>query len=227
MTSPADTTDFLAIHLCLRRGGRALAEAVSALDGNTGDRRRIEALGRYWRGYAGEVLLHHTVEDDIFLPALIERAPVAAEHIGRIDADHHLLDELMAEGHAAMAELVEGGASASAARVLHHLDDAMRVHLDYEDADVVPLFAHHFDHAEYEQLHQAALKSLGVTKQVLFAVPFISSWLPLELREKMFEGAPLPLRAVHRLTRRSHERLATTALGDARTRMLDADLVPA
>ena len=53
MGTPADTTDFTAIHTCMRRGGRALAIAVRTLD--VSDRRQVDALRRYWEGYTGEV----------------------------------------------------------------------------------------------------------------------------------------------------------------------------
>jgi hypothetical protein len=222
MSKPADTTDFIAIHTCLRRGGRALAIAVRTLD--VSDRPRVDALRRYWDGYTGEVLAHHTVEDDIFYPALVERAPEAAEHLGRIDAEHHLLDELMAEGHAAMTGLVEGASTEGAAYVLGHLDRTMQEHLDYEEVELLPLFSRNFDQDEYEQLHKAAIKSVGLGKQAMFTVPFIASWVDDDQRAQLLGSAPLPFRIMYRLTRRSHERLATEALGTARQHVSAAAL---
>ena len=209
----ADTTDFLSIHRCLRLGGRSLARAVDQID--PADRDRVAALARYWAGYTNEVLHHHGVEDDIFYPALVERAPVAAEHLGRIEADHHTLDELMDEGEAAMADLVAGHRNHRAAAVLARLDDVMWTHLAYEDNDLVPLFPQHFDHDEYEALAKAAVKSLGL-KQALFTVPFVGSWVSEEVREQMLGDAPLPFRVLYRLTKNGHERLAARALGDVR-----------
>ena len=37
------------------------------------DRRRLGAFRTYFNGYAGEVLAHHTIEDDYFFPALTEQ----------------------------------------------------------------------------------------------------------------------------------------------------------
>ncbi len=214
MSETADVTDYHAIHTCLRRGGRAIAEAVGTLD--VSDRRRVDALQRYWAGYANEVLSHHTIEDDIFFPALVERVPVAADHLGRIDEEHHLLDELMAEGHAALAGVVEGAATDRAAHVLGHLDVMMNRHLDFEDAELLPLFASRFQQDEYDLLHQRAIKSLGFGKATLFAIPFIGSWLDDDMRDQMFGTAPLPFKVLYRVTRRGHERLAALALGAAR-----------
>ena len=219
VSQPADTSDFVAIHRCLRLGGRAIAQAMETLDRT--DRRRVEDLERYWRGYAGEVLAHHTIEDEIFYPALVERMPDAAEHLERIADDHHLLDELMDEGHVTMSAVVAGGPTGPAADVLGHLDRLMHHHLDYEDADLVPLFTVHFDQDEYDQLTKAASRSLGLGKQVLFTVPFVASWVTDEQRQHLFADAPLPFRLMERMTRRRHARLAASALGDARERVRD------
>lgn len=211
----ADTTDYLAIHTCLRKGGRAIAEAVRTLD--VSDRDRVDALRRYWEGYAAEVLSHHTIEDDIFFPALVERATSAAPLLARVDHEHHLLDELMAAGDAAMVAVVEGAAADRAATVLEHLDVLMHHHLAFEDAELLPLIAVNFEQTEYDQLHKQAIKSLGFGKQALFAVPFIGSWLDDDQRAQLLGTAPLPFRILYRATRRGHERLAALALGAART----------
>lgn len=212
-TTSADTTDFTAVHTCLRNGSRALAAAVAELDPR--DRQRVTALQRYWRGYAGEVLAHHTIEDDVLYPALAERSPVAVEHLGRIDADHHLLDELMDEAHAAFAAIGAGAVPAAAVQVLVRLDELMHQHLDFEDSELVPLFRTHFDRAEYHALTQAATKSIGIGKQALFTVPFIGNGVSPDVRAHLFASAPPPFKVLYHLTRRRHDRLARRALGDA------------
>ena len=224
MSKPADTTDFTAIHTCLRRGGRALAIAVRTLD--VSDRRRVEALQKYWVGFTGEVLAHHRIEDEIFYPALVQRVPEAADYLGRIDEEHLLLDELMEEGDAAMTGLVEGTAPDGAAFVLSHLDRTMRDHLDYEEAELIHLFTRNFDDDEYQALVKQAGKSLGLGKQALFTVPFVGSWVDDEQREQLLGNAPLPFRLVYWTTRRSHGRLADLALGSARDEVLAMPLQP-
>lgn len=214
----ADTTDFTAIHRCLRLGGRALALAVAQADPS--DRARAQALASYWAGYTAAVLHHHTVEDEIFYPALVERVPPAIKHLWRIDADHHLLDELMAEGTEAIARLVEGQRHHGGAGVLASLDELMWAHLDYEDDVLVPMFAEHFSREEYEQLAEGASKGLGL-REVLFTVPFVGSWVDDAQREHLLGNAPLAFRLLYRLTRKGHDRMAAAALGDARFEVFD------
>jgi hemerythrin-like domain-containing protein len=222
-TIAVDTTDFRAIHTSLRLGGRALALAAGTID--PADRRRTRALRRYWEGYAGAVRTHHTVDDEILYPALVERAPVAAEHLGRIEADHHVLAELRAEGDVAIQALVDGASPGPAAYVLRHLEHVMHVHLDDEDADLVPLFARHFDQADYDALAQAAAKTITL-RQARFTFPFVGSWVSPEVSEVLLGAAPRPFRVLCRLTKGAHGRLARRVLDDGRKGRLEPRLLP-
>ena len=107
MTTVPDITMYLAIHRCLRLGARAMAQAVAEID--PADTPRTAAIRRYWKGYAGEVLAHHTIEDEIFFPALIDRVPVAGQLTDRTDDDHPHLDELMDDLTASFDRLAGGG----------------------------------------------------------------------------------------------------------------------
>ena len=217
-TRPADavdTADYRVIHHCLRIAPHRLVAAL--MDFEPGDHPRARALERYWRGYAGEVLAHHTVEDEIFFPRLVERVPVVADQLATVDAEHHRLDELMAATGAAMTRL---GTSAQrqdaddAAACLRELADLMDRHLDFEDTDLVPLFSRHFTAMEYSQMERAAKSSLSLS-QAAFTVPFVMYWAPPHEAAGMLAGAPLAMRLLYRATRRGHARLTALALGRA------------
>jgi hypothetical protein len=62
-------------------------------------------------------------------------------------------------------------------------------------------------------MHEQAVKSGGLGRQMLFTVPFLLSSVPPQERAPLLAGAPLPLRVVYRLSRRSHRRLARAAFG--------------
>jgi hemerythrin-like domain-containing protein len=237
MNDAPDLTVYRAVHTGVRRAAHDLAAAVVELDPT--DRRRTAALARWWRGYAGEVLVHHTVEDHHFFPALVDRVPSAVALIARTDADHAHLDELMAGLTEAFGALRAGGAGAAAARgralpltgeLARHMDE----HLDFEDAEILPLFEAHFDGAEYEALDAAATKSLGLNRQLAFSVPFVVSAIAPDDLTRVLATAPAALRVVYRLTRRSHARLTAAALGrststgqERRAPRRNADKMPA
>jgi hemerythrin-like domain-containing protein len=217
VTTTPDLTSYHAVHTALRRGTHALAAAAAELD--QADRDRVRAFARYWQGYAGEVLAHHTIEDDICFPALIERIPAAAELIGRTDAEHERLDHLMATIAGDVEELVAGRTAPCLPEELAELADVMDAHLGFEDAEILPQFERHFSGEEYEELDARAAKALGITKQAAFTVPFVASMLDDDERDRVFAGAPLPFRLLYLATRRRHARLAARALGPAAVRV--------
>jgi hemerythrin-like domain-containing protein len=212
MTAP-DLTTYRAVHTGLRTAPHRLEAAVRELD--PADTGRVKALTQYWKGYSGEVLAHHRVEDDHMFPALIEKIPTAAALLERTDVDHHVLDELMA----ACTDRVSVLGSASPADLdalaadLAALGRHMAEHLDFEDAEILPLFETRFTGEEYQALDEAAVKSLGIGAQAAFTVPFILGTVPAAERAALIKGAPVPLRVLYRLTRARHARLSARAFG--------------
>ena len=211
-TLTPDLTSYRTVHQCPRVAAHRMAGAAASAA--PGDLRRAAALARYWKGYAGEVLGHHTVEDVIMFPALVERVAVASELIGRTDDEHDHLDHLMEAVTEAIAAWAAGGDIAAAAALLAELDDHMANHLGFEDEDILPLFERHFTAAEYKALDEAAVKELGIGRQAAFTVPFVMHWVDDATRDEILGDAPLPLKVLWRATRRSHARLTAAALGD-------------
>ena len=169
----------------------------------------------YWRGYQGETLCHHTIEDDIMFPALLRRAPEAVGPLDQTDEDHHELDRLMAACTAAVDGLDPWGEMAQLHELADRLDrlaDLMDRHLDLEDTEVIPLIETWFTGEEFEQLEEQAHKAVGLGKQAFFTIPFVVGEMPDDEREHAIGSAPLPLRLLYRLARRPHTRLAALAL---------------
>jgi hemerythrin-like domain-containing protein len=210
MTAP-DLTFYRVVHRAIRQSATALAETAVVLE--TADPDRRAAFARYWKGYAGEVLHHHSVEDDIFFPALVERVPVAAELIRRTDEDHAHLDELMAAIEASVGEMRAGRMAPELVALTRELDQHMADHLDFEDRDILPLFERHFSAEEYDAMDAAAVKTAGLGPQMAFSVPMLVGAMTPEEHAVILPGAPLPLRVLHRLSRRSHDRLRSRAFG--------------
>jgi hemerythrin-like domain-containing protein len=205
-----DTTDYAVIHRSIRSAGHAIATAATTLRHD--DHARMDAFVRYWQGHVGEIFSHHGVEDDIFFPALRERAPETAQVLDQLDAEHHRLDELMEACRAAIEGVVTGDGPAEAARRLRELAGVMDEHLDLEDQEIVPRFSEHFSAPEYEALTKAAIKQVGLGKQAAFTVPYIGFWATEEERVALLGSAPLPFRILYRLTRARHARLTELAL---------------
>lgn len=210
MTAP-DLSTYRSIHRALRLAANRIAEAAAVID--RADPTRRKAFARYWNGYAGEVLVHHTVEDDHFFPALAERVPGTAELIRRTDADHLHLDELMDSITLAVASVRAGRPAPELLALTQELAEHMEEHLGFEDADILPLFEQHFDRETFDAVDAEAMKTLGIGRQAAFTVPFVVAALSPDEARRTLATAPIPLRIVYVLTRAPHARLTKRALG--------------
>lgn len=212
--SQADLRGYRAIHLALRDAAHAMAAAAPTLD--AAEPKRVAAFRSYWAGYAGEVLAHHTTEDEVVFPALLERVPELAALMERADADHHHLDELMEDVTAALAAVAHGASPERAAGLLREVADHMDEHLGMEDRDFLPRIEETFTQEEYEAQEKRALEIIGIGKQAAFTLPFIEASVDAETRAHLLGTAPLPVKVILRLFRGRHARMARLALGSPR-----------
>lgn len=194
-----DLSTYYGVHRAIRRGAHLLADTVMTAD--------AKAIDAYWRGFSGEIHAHHTVEDELFFPALVERVPVAAELMARTDADHAYLDELLRFCSSEVAAIQRGAGRHALCRGFAELAQLMDRHLDFEDEDIVPLFQRHFSKAEYDAIEQMAIKSTGVGPQAAFTVPFVVEALDPETRAEVLASAPIALRVLYRLTKGRYQRM--------------------
>jgi hemerythrin-like domain-containing protein len=192
--------------------------AVAVRTATESDRRgRLRPLARWARGFAGELDIHHKVEDDIFFPALRERVPSADAVLARLDDDHRDLEpriERLASGAADLANphVPFAPIHEEMTAVASDLHAFLTRHLDVEDEDLLPLFYRHFNAAEYDALHERAQR-LTPKSSLAFAVPWFVAALDDEGRERVRAAAPRSMRLLYRLTRRSHARLVDRAFG--------------
>lgn len=211
-----DLTAYRTVHTALRRAPYRMAAAARTIE--PGDHRRVGAFARYWRGFAAEVLAHHTIEDDIMFPAIARIVPEFATHVERTDAEHHELDELMARCAAGVEQLGRDAGRPvreSLAEDLEALGRFMDGHLDFEDDEILPLIAGRITAEQYAALEDQATKAIGFSAQAAFAIPFIVDAADAATREHLLATAPFALRLLHRLTQRRHERLTARVLGAA------------
>ncbi len=214
-THPADLAGYRAVHRALRDAAHAMASVAPHLD--RADRAQVAAFRRYWKGYAGEVHAHHTTEDDVVFPALVERAPEIEGLLGGLDADHHHLDHLMVVIAAAIEEVAGGGDAARLGATVQELAEHVDEHLGVEDREILPLIPEHFSQEEYEVMEDQARKEVGFGAQAAFTLPFIEAAVTPDERATMFDGAPLPVKAILALGRRRFRANAARALAPVPT----------
>jgi iron-sulfur cluster repair protein YtfE (RIC family) len=214
VTETPDLSTYFQIHRAMRESAARLHQGVDRLA--RGDRPRAAAVLAWFDGFAGEIRTHHTVEDDIFFPALAERVPTYADLGAGLDADHVRLEELLNVLTVELRRLAGDGDWLPTRAAVLELTAELRNHLDehlgVEDSDVLPLFERHFTAAEYEAMHQQAMKSNSI-RQLAFTVPWLCSHLDDEERSAVLASAPLPLKVLWWTTRGRYARRTDHALG--------------
>lgn len=216
MSENPDLTLYRLIHRGMRADTARLASAVGSLT-EAERSRRVPHIERWYQGFLTEFQGHHTVEDDIFFPALAERLPEFADRMGRLDAEHHTLEAALLGVDEAVKALGDPGVAwrdvhADATDALVVADRELTLHLDHEDADVLPLFVAHMSKVDYDELGERAQKSQGFANMA-FTLPWLMSQTTAEEEAKIRAEAPLPLKLLWYATRRRYARLTDRALG--------------
>lgn len=219
MNTP-DLTSYRLIHRSIRQSTARLTAAVSGV-AESERHERGRQLARWYAGFEGELRNHHTVEDDFFFPALFERVPALRGYLARIDEEHHELEELIVATHTAIAALTDPSvpftdAIAGASDRAAELEGLMDRHLDFEDAEILPLFTRHMDAADYDEIQGKAMASpkLG---ELRFTVPWLMASANPDEQRHLLDDAPFMMKVLWIATRRGYAKLATAALGDERS----------
>lgn len=214
-----DVTAYLAVHRAMRTSNEQLVTAlVRALHY---DPRRVGALRRWFAGYAAELRTHHRIEDEIIFPALSERSEHVCQLAPALDADHHRLDELidalgdvLARWAACHDMRATGTYREDAIFYAVELRDLLSVHLDIEDAEVIPEIQRQFSAAQYVEFDKAAAKAITL-KHAFWTVPWIVATFDPVTLAQLWAQAPVMLKLVHRLSHRSYARLTAAAFSSA------------
>jgi hypothetical protein len=216
MTEHPDLTGYRLLHQGMRTDASRLSDAVSTM--TEADRqRRAPLLSRWYAGFLGEFRHHHTVEDELFFPALAARLPVFEDQVARLDHEHRRLEEVLVAVEAAVDDLADPHAAFTTS--YDDAVDAVRVagaeltaHLDHEDANVLPLFVAHMSVIDFDEIEERAARSLP-RSQIAFSVPWLVSQTSDDERRRLMKDAPLFLRLVWYMTRERYARLSNAALG--------------
>ena len=177
---------------------------------------RVAAVTRYWKGYAGEVLAHHTDRGRRLLPRPGGPGRARGDLIARTDAEHHRLDEATDAVEAAIGSgrRRRRPASAGLADAPGALAALMDDHLEFEDAEILPLFERHFNGEEFDAMDQAAIKASASAPRPPSPCPSRRLWPRTPCGPSCWPPPPAPW-VLYRATRRRHARLEARAFGVA------------
>jgi alkanesulfonate monooxygenase SsuD/methylene tetrahydromethanopterin reductase-like flavin-dependent oxidoreductase (luciferase family)/hemerythrin-like domain-containing protein len=95
-------------------------------------------LGTYCESYCRVVTTHHTIEDISLFPRLRAADPRLVPVVDRLEAEHHVIAEVLERVDAALVSLVSAPAGIAAVReAVDLLTDTLLSHLSYEERSLV------------------------------------------------------------------------------------------
>jgi hemerythrin-like domain-containing protein len=197
------------------RAMRVDAERLRALvaSARPSDMARLTALSSWYAKYEGAIHDHHTAEEAVIYPALLERDPSFADDDAELEGEHRVLADRLAVARQSLQELplAAGGSRweqdlRDAARSAEALQAILEVHLPHEEDVAFTRYRREFTAEEFTALGKAAWKVVG-TRAVVFAGPWVLDHATPAERDELLAAQPLLLRVLYRLALRpSYER---------------------
>lgn len=203
-TAPArpDTREMIVIHNVFRRLFGDLPGLIR--NAGEGDTARATVLADTFVEVATGLHHHHTNEDELLWPTLLQRVEADRNFVLRAEEQHERVQELLERGHvrAAMFRTDPCAAKREAfAATVSDLDAALREHMADEERYILPLVEEHMSVAEWEMLGERG--RAGIPKdRLLIQLGWILDGVDAEQRREFLQGMPLPARVAWRLVGR-------------------------
>jgi hemerythrin-like domain-containing protein len=203
------------IHSAFRRELRLAPALLRSVQ--HGDRLRAGIVGTHLDLVDRFLHHHHTIEDDLLWPKLLERVPAEiAPIVELMEAQHETLANLLARTAVARAEWRRDADAARAAElaVLYaRLHSALVEHLDAEEEHVMPLVEASITHKEWVKIGKAAQRGTPLTDGPRMLGMLAYDGDPQVIRA-MLGAVPAPLRgAVLKIGRRAYAKHAARVYG--------------
>jgi iron-sulfur cluster repair protein YtfE (RIC family) len=214
-TSLTDTRIMPVIHTLFRRelglaGGllRSVAE---------GDTARAAVVADHLELVGGILHHHHTAEDELLWPLLLERVPTElAPIVHLMESQHGRVEQLLDESTPLLAQWRRTAGAAERDRMAELYDDlhlALVEHLDAEEQRLLPIAARSVTQEEWERMGEAARAGTPKDKQFVVLGMIAYDGGP-EGMALLLHGAPPPVRwLLPRLGARAYRKHALAVYG--------------
>jgi hemerythrin-like domain-containing protein len=220
-TTPAavvDTDEMVAVHTMYRRELRLAAGAVRGVA--PGDRRRARVVADHLALVARSLHEHHTTEDELLWPLLLQRVPEELTPVVHLmESQHETVDALLQEIGVSLPRWRETAAAADRDRLAGLLERAhthLAEHLDAEEERLLPIAARACTPAEWKRLGETARSRGPRGRDGLVVLGMIAHDGDPAAVGRMLGDAPAPVRwLLPRLARRAYRRRALAVHGTA------------
>lgn len=191
-TYSTDTNDMRAVHGALLS---SFGSADALVAGAGSDRVAVHTASSFLGNVVEFLHVHHQGEDVLIYPVLKERCPANRGLLTRIEDQHRLLDEPMADARLALDAWRSEPTSATADRIVGSFSlvrETLAPHLTEEEDEVLPLASAYLSPEEWAQLPGHAMSIFAGDKPWL-ALGLVREGLPEQQRGEMLAGMPPPL----------------------------------
>ncbi len=193
-----DVSDMVVVHRVFRRELRLVPELVRQV--HPGDTARARVVAGHARLVLDGLHGHHTGEDELLWPKLLERAAPDAELIHRMETQHEGVHEALERTRPALDRWEAAPDPAVGEELATALDDlrtALVEHLDDEERHVLPIAARHVSQAEWNQLGDHGIANTKPKNRPILFGAIAEEATPEELG-KILALAPAPVRFLAR-----------------------------
>jgi iron-sulfur cluster repair protein YtfE (RIC family) len=205
--TPADPTtaahpalwNMALIHRIFRSSFAELARLVTEVPAS--DAARTSAVADHLGFTLDGLSAHHTTEDDLVWPVLLERARPSAALVERMEDQHHGLHTGIAE----VRRLTDAWRVDPSPDVASQLSAAitgmsgrLAAHLDEEEREVVPLIAEHLSVAEWDRVGKTAFDKFTPAQRFTAMGQMLEVASPAEAAA-MLAPLPAPIKMLWRL----------------------------
>lgn len=212
-----DTSVMPTLHSFFRRELRLAPEVVRGV--TPGDTRRARVVADHIEFLLRALHHHHTVEDRLLWPPLLELVPdELAPIVHLMESQHERVEGLIAELHTLLSSFRATVAVAGRdhlADVLQDLHDTLVEHLDAEEQRLLPIAARTLTQVQWDAMGEAGREGVARKDMTLAFGMFAYEGDPAVIAGMLAE-APPPVRfVVSRLSRRAFRKHALRVHGTA------------
>jgi hemerythrin-like domain-containing protein len=186
-----DVSEMRAVHGVFRDTLGAAPELISAIDPS--DTARRDLIANFYENVVSFLRGHHQTEEDLVFPLLRERCADQRAVVERAAEQHEEVVGLVGEAETSIRSLSNGEADSQqrCADALAKLGTTLAVHLDDEEADVLPLCADHMSVEEWSAQPGHGM-ALFQGDKVWLVLGLIRQRLTEAQRDEMLANMPPP-----------------------------------
>lgn len=198
-TARPDTSEMVMVHNAFRSHFRALPDLVRGVD--TGDIARARRVVAFFEEMSNGLHNHHTTEDELMWPILLDRAPTDHELVLRMEEQHERIAELnaiAATQSKVFATAADPAVRAEFAETLAAIAAALDEHMGEEERHILPLVEQVLSVLEWNAIGETARAHIPKDRQLVFFGFMLQASTPDE-RRRFLQEVPLLARLMWRL----------------------------